>query len=247
MQASIAALRAAGGDVRVAFGGSSSSELAVVCHSLTDLEAQYQAVIQTYDLTHLDFDIEGKTLKDASATHRRNQALAALQKRDEQQGRWLNISYTLPVETTGLTVSSLNLLRDAIQNGVQIAAVNLMTMDYYSKNAPGDQMGQNAIAAAQSVVQQLQQIYPNRSADQLWSMLGLTPMIGVNDDTSEVFSLQDAQTVTTFAEQQHMPLLAFWSMGRDQPCAVNQTAPHGCSGVDQQPYDYTQAFATFGT
>ena len=246
MHASIDALRASGGDVRVAFGGSSNSELAVVCHTLSDLEAQYQTVIDTYDLTHLDFDIEGKTLTDASANGQRNHAIADLQKRAAKIGKWLNVSYTLPVEVTGLTWSGLNLLRDAVHSGVRIAAVNLMTMDYYSKHAPGDQMGQNAVGAANSVFHQLQQIYPTKSASQLWNMLGLTPMIGVNDDPGETFTLQDAQTVEAFAEQQHISMLAFWSMGRDQACSSDQSAPHGCSGIDQQPYDYTRTLAAFG-
>lgn len=247
MSASIEALRANGGDVRVAFGGSSNSELAVTCHALSALEAQYRAVIDAYNLSHLDFDIEGKTLKNAQASARRNQAIAALQTQYARMGQTLDISYTLPVEVTGLTGSGLSLLRDAVRRGVRIGAVNLMVMDYYSKHAPGDQMGQNAIAAAQSVVRQLQQIYPARSTERLWGMLGLTPMIGVNDDLQETFTMQDAQSLVSFAEQQQIPLLAFWSLGRDRPCTSDQTAPHGCSGVEQQPYGYTQTFAAFET
>jgi hypothetical protein len=246
MRASIDALRATGGDVRVAFGGSSNSELAVTCHSLSNLETQYQAVLDTYNLTHIDFDIEGKTLRNTRATERRNRAIAALQQRAAQAGKQLNVSYTLPVEVTGLSQGDLNLLRSAIQNGVQVSVVNLMTMDYYSKHAQGDQMGKNAIATAKSVLRQLQQLYPAQSSGQLWNMLGLTPMIGVNDDTNEIFTMQDAQTVVSFARQQKLPQLAFWSMGRDRACTSEQTAPHGCSGVDQQPYDYAQAFAAFG-
>src|SRR5258707_4796265 len=232
MHASIEALRARGGDVRVDFGGSANGELAAGCKALPELEAQYQAVIDVYNLTHLDFDIEGKPLSNARANARRNQAIAALQQRAAQAGKQLNISYTLPVETTGLTWSGLNLLRDAARNGVQIGAVNLMTMDYFSKHAPGARMGLNAIAAAISVFHQFQQIYPAQSAGQIWGMLGLTPMIGVNDNPAEVFTLQDAQTVIGFARHQQMPLLAFWSLERDRACASDQTAPHRCSGVD---------------
>lgn len=245
MRASIDALRVVGGDVRIAFGGSYNSELAVSCKTLSDLVAQYQSVIDTYDLTHLDFDIEGKTLKNTRATDLRNRAIALLQKQARQSGRQLNISYTLPVETTGLGTSSLNLLHNAIHNHVHVDVVNLMTMDYYSKNAPGTQMGRNAIAAATSVVRQLQQLYPAKSAVQLWSMLGLTPMIGVNDHTAEIFTLQDAQMVLAFAIRQRLPLLAFWSMGRDRTCTSDQIAPHGCSGIDQQAYDYAQTFTSF--
>lgn len=246
MRDSIAALRALGGDVRVSFGGSSGSELAVACTTLTDLEESYQSVIDTYNLTHLDFDIEGQTLKDTAASKRRNLVLAALQRRAAQAGWQLSISYTLPVEVTGLSQTSLDLLRDAIQDSVRITTINLMTMDYYSASAPGDQMGQNAIDAASSVFRQLQQLYPARSASQLWWMLGLTPMIGVNDDPDEVFTLQDAQQIVSFAEERQISLLSFWSLGRDRACSPDQSAPHGCSGIDQQPYDYARIFSMFG-
>jgi chitinase len=247
MRDQIAALRAIGGDVRVAFGGSSDSELAATCTSLTDLVGRYQSVIDAYHLTHLDFDVEGKTLKDTAASKRRNRAIAVLQRRATQAGRQFSISYTLPVKITGFIQSSLDLLRDAVQDGVQISTVNLMVMDYYSQNAPGDQMGQNAISAAFSVFRQFQQLYRGRSAEQLWGMLGLTAMIGVNDNPAEIFTLQDAQRVVSFAEQRQLSLLAFWSLGRDRACGPGQSPPHGCSGVEQQPYDYAQVFTTFAT
>ncbi len=245
MRSSIGALQAMGGDVRIAFGGSVGVELANVCTTVRSLQAQYQSVIDTYRVTHLDFDVEGKTLTNTSANERRNEAIAGLQARAKAAGRRLDISYTLPVEVTGLTYSGINLLRDAIQDGVNIAAVNIMTMDYYSKSAPGDQMGQNAIGAANSVYNQLRALYPSRTASQIWAMIGMTPMIGVNDDHAEVFTLQDAQTVLNFAEQQHMILLSFWDVEHDRQCSGNESAPHSCTGVRQQAYQYDQTFAAF--
>src|SRR5258707_801839 len=167
MHASIEALRARGGDVRVDFGGSANGELAAGCKALPELEAQYQAVIDVYNLTHLDFDIEGKPLSNARANARRNQAIAALQQRAAQAGKQLNISYTLPVETTGLTWSGLNLLRDAARNGVQIGAVNLMTMDYFSKHAPGARMGLNAISGRNRLFPPLPEVLPRERAGQV--------------------------------------------------------------------------------
>ena len=231
----------------MAFGGSSGTELANSCKTVSSLQAQYQAVIDAYNLTHLDFDIEGKTLANGRANKLRNKVIAALQKRAAETGNSLNVSYTLPVNVTGLTASGISLLRDAIQSGVTIDALNIMTMDYYSKHAPGNRMGQNAIQAANSVFHQLQSLYPAKSAAQIWGMLGITPMIGVNDDHHEVFTLRDAQTVLTFARQQQIGLLSFWSVQHDHRCARDEHAPHGCTGVRQQPHAYTQTFVPFAT
>jgi chitinase len=242
MRASINALRTIGGDVSVAFGG---ADLAGTCPTLESLQAQYRLVVEAYNLTHLDFDIEGRNLADARVNQLRNRAVASLQREFALAGRRLVISYTLPTNVTGLTPAGVNLLRDALQAGVHLAGINLMTMNYYSPRAPGDEMAQNAIRTVNSVVQQLHLLYPNRTAAQLWGMLGITPMIGVNNDLREIFTLQDARTLLSFAEQRHIARLAFWSIQRDDRCERGEVAPHHCSGVPQQPYQYARTFSAF--
>jgi hypothetical protein len=59
---------------------------------------------------------------------RRNKAIAALQAANPQ----LVVSYTLSVNVTGLPQPEINLLQNAMQNGVNIRVVNIMVMDYYS-------------------------------------------------------------------------------------------------------------------
>jgi chitinase len=242
MQASINGLRAMGGDVSVAFGG---ADLAGACPTLASLQAQYRLVVKTYNLTHLDFDIEGRNLADARVNQLRNRAVAGLQREFALAGWRLVISYTLPTTVTGLTPAGVSLLHDALQAGVHLAGINLMTMNYYSPRAPGDRMAQNAIRTANSVVQQLHLLYPNRTAVQLWGMLGITPMIGVNNDLREIFTLQDARTLLNFAEERRIARLAFWSIQRDDRCERGEVAPHHCSGVPQQPYQYARTFAGF--
>ena len=245
MQSRIAALQAAGGDVSPSFGGAAGVEIANSCTTVKSLEAQYQSVVTAYHLTHLDFDIEGKTLLNTHGNDLRNKAIAALQQQAAMHGQQLKISYTLAVNVTGLPQKGIDLLKNAIQNGVKVSVVNIMTMDYYNKNAPGNQMGQNAIKAAKSLFKQLQSLYPSKSASELWAMIGLTPMIGMNDDHKEIFTLQDARMVLNFAEQQNIALLSFWDVQRDHQCTNGKKPPNSCTGVKQQPYQYDQIFAAF--
>ncbi|MFF5860050.1 cysteine/serine endopeptidase inhibitor, partial [Streptomyces sp. NPDC012751] len=79
-KAAVQNLRSSGGDVIASFGGASGTELGQACDSATALQEQYGAAVDALDLTRLDFDIEGAALADTAANHRRNQALAALQK-----------------------------------------------------------------------------------------------------------------------------------------------------------------------
>src|SRR6201990_3645654 len=71
-------LRAAGGDVIVSFGGASGTEL-TSCSTVAAMQAQYKRVIDQFNLTRIDLDIEGSTLDNTAANDRRNQALANLQ------------------------------------------------------------------------------------------------------------------------------------------------------------------------
>jgi hypothetical protein len=240
-------LRALGGDVIVSFGGASGTELGLACNSVSALQTQYQSVINEYHLTHLDFDIEGGTESDQSSVDRRNKAIANLQAAAKKAGKPLTISYTLPVDTAGLTQDDINLLKDAVRNGVKVGIVNIMAMDYYDpQSAPPNQMGLNAIKATANTYLQLHSIYPAKSASQLTAMIGITPMIGENDDTKEIFTENDARQVLAFAVRYHVGELSFWSVTRDQPCTNSSTvAQPTCSGVTQQPFGYSHILTVY--
>lgn len=211
LDSDIQTLRGQGGDVLVSFGGEAGTELADSCASEAALQAQYQSIIDHYHVSHLDFDIEGVAVTETASIDLRNQTLAALQ----MANPGLQISYTLPVLPTGLVSSGLSLLQNAIARGVNVAVVNIMTMDYGSSFSSN--MGQDAVDAGNSLFSQLQSLYPQKSASQLWAMIGLTPMTGANDVAGETFTLADAQTVLSFAQQHQVGELAMWSVNRDEP------------------------------
>jgi hypothetical protein len=243
LDSDISYVRSQGGDVVISFGGEAGQELAQTCSTVSTLQAQYQAVVTKYGATHLDFDIEGGEERDATTYARRNSALAALQ----QANPGLTVSFTLPSATTGLDTSyptnSATLLQDAVAKGVNVSIVNLMTMDYGSAQS---QMGQDSISAANGLFAQLQQIYPSKTASQLWAMVGITPMIGQNDSPGEIFSLSNAQQVLAFAQQNKIGELAFWEVSRDNGnCAGSTSATDTCSGVSQSTYAFINALKAF--
>jgi hypothetical protein len=236
----IAKLRAMGGDVIPSFGGAGGVELARSCTTVRSLRAQYGKVIAKYDLTRVDFDIEGHTLDDTIATARRNRAIAALQAAALAEGGTLTVQFTLPVGLGGLPQSAVDLLTDAADRGVDVGLVNIMTMDY-GGGAPGDQMGQNAIDSTKATFAQLRDVFPGKSAAEVWAMIGITAMIGRNDVSTEVFTLDDASRVLRFAHRRDIGLLAFWNMQRDRQCpSPSPTARGDCSGVAQGRFAFTK-------
>jgi hypothetical protein len=230
----IDAVRAAGGDVKVSFGGASGIELAQACTSADALEAEYAAVVDAYGLTYVDFDIEGSAVAEPASIALRSQALALLQ----QSHPGLKISLTLPVLPEGLTSDGLNVVSSALDAGVDLDLVNLMAMDYYRSTDYGDA----AVQAATSVESQLKTLYPSSSDSQLWAKIGVTPMIGQNDD-GNVYDQADARQLVSFAQGKHLGMLSFWEEGRDANACTG--ALYQCTNISQSPYDFSKIFAAY--
>jgi hypothetical protein len=241
----IASLRSQGGDVIPSFGGAAGSELALACSTVSALQAQYQSVIDTYSLTRIDFDIEGTALSNTAANDRRAKAIVGLQATASAAGKKLSVQFTLPVLPSGLTSDGLNLLQNAIDNKVDISIVNLMAMDYGRSYDP-NRMGQYAVDAVNATISQLKPLYGAAKTDaQVRAMVGVTPMIGLNDVSPEVFTLDDASTLVSAAQLNGTAFLAFWSVTRDQQCPGRPVVSATCSGIVQSPWDFTKIFKAF--
>ncbi|MGE7434867.1 chitinase [Kitasatospora sp. NPDC001175] len=241
-QSAVNGLRAAGGDVITSFGGGFGTELARACDSVAALKVEYRRVVDSLNLTRIDFDIEGASLDDAEANERRNQALAELQREFAAAGRRLAVHYTLPVNPGGLSPNAIALLENARDRGVQVSVVNIMTMNY----GPDLDMGRIAITAAEGLHRQMAAIWPHKTPEELWGMQGNTPMIGVNDHTNEVFSLADATTLANFADDKGIQLIAYWSTGRDNACPADGVRVADCSGTPQGPHDFSRVLGRKG-
>jgi hypothetical protein len=231
----IDAVRARGGDVKISFGGASGIELAQACSTPQAVETEYQAVVDAYSLNYLDLDIEGAAVAEPASIARRSQALALLQAARPN----LKISLTLPVLPEGLTGDGLNVVRSARDAGVNLDLVNVMAMDY--QRSSGD-YGNFAVQAAQSTFTQLKGLYPSKTDAQVWRMLGVTPMLGKNDDGG-TYDQNDARQLVTFAQQNHLGMLAFWEMTRDRNACNG--ALYMCTNVPQSPYEFSKIFAGY--
>jgi len=240
------AIRAAGGDIQPSFGGENGTELAQSCTDVPSLTAQYQSVVDEYGLDRIDFDIEGAAVADHASIDRRSTAIAAVQAAQAAKGRDLKVTLTLPVLPTGLTADGMYVLQSAYSYGVKVTAVNGMAMDFGDSAAPdpAGKMGAYAIQAAQSLRAQIASVWTGLSTAQTWAMVGVTPMIGQNDQADEVFGLSDAQQLITFADQNHLGELAFWAVTRDQAC-TNSGGLSTCTEITQSPYQFSNLFAAF--
>jgi hypothetical protein len=236
----IAKLKKGGGSVRVSFGGASGKELASTCDSASALAAAYGKALDTAGATRADFDIEGAELTDSDSVALRSQAIALLQK---ERGD-LEVSFTLPVMPSGLDSSSLALLESANKYDVQVATVDLMTMNY-AESYTGD-MGDYALTSAKAAHAQLKKVFGLSDAG-AWQGMALTSMIGVNDIKQETFTLSDAAQVRAFAERKGIAWVSMWATFRDQQCEDGKPsrddAATNCSGVKQSSGAFGKALA----
>ena len=222
----------------VSFGGEAGTELAVSCTNLSQLTAAYQSVINTLHVTHIDFDIEGAEIAYPANNATRFQAINAL----EAANPGLVVSVTIPVLPSGPDANGQAFLAAAKAAGTRIDVINAMAMDYYgSYDTGGAAMGTDAVDAAQATLAYAKTLWPSMT----YANIGVTPMIGQNDDPAEVFTEADAQTLVSFATQNHLGRLAFWSVDRDQPCGGSASGLPACSEISQQPLDFTKIFLKY--
>jgi len=223
----IDAIRKRGGDVIVSFGGEAGKEIADVIDDPAVLEADYQEIVTRYQLTWLDFDIEGDNLDMGKAdSERRNTALADLQKKNPG----LMISYTLPVDPHGLSQESLDLLTDAHAKGLAVRAVNIMVM-YFGKEfiGKGKSEGELGIESANVAYRQIQGIDPAMK-------ISLCPCLGRNGSRAEVFTLADAKTLRSFADKTPwVSQLTYW-------CINDDARGKAAAG---RPYAFADLFKSF--
>ncbi|MEV6114614.1 carbohydrate binding domain-containing protein [Streptomyces sp. NPDC052109] len=230
----IARAKSEGASVIISSGGASGEPLAWTCSTQSSIDAGYQAIINDYGVTQLDFDVEGAAVADTAAAARQMQAMKDLKASNPN----LKFSMTLPVLTSGLTNDGVNILKAAKNAGIRIDVVNVMAMDYYA--GTGTEMGQGAVAAAKATLAQMQSV----DSGYTYANLGITPMIGKNDDGS-TFTLADAQTVESFAEQNGVGRLSFWSANRDQPCSGSANSLPTCSEISQNALAFTDTFVPY--
>lgn len=189
---------------------------------------------QTKNLAGIDFDIEGGY--NQTQLQQLMQATAAAQKQTHTQ-----VSLTLAtLAQPGATINQLGQWAvTAAKNAGLSFNVNLMVMDYgdsgCQKNPEGKcDMAKSAIFAAQ----EFSKMY-NIPLNQI----ELTPMIGENDQVTEVTSPQDAKEIAQFAKANKLAGLHYWSFDRDTPCSdTSSYASPSCVHQKVKPLDYDKAF-----
>jgi chitinase len=222
-QSDVNAFVSQGGRLKASFGGANGTYLESACPDANSLAKAIVDFVMATGIKDLDFDVEEPNAMNPTLDQMRAQAFKIVQ---NQVGA--KISLTLPAiprdkwnTPGGMTNTALDVVKAAVQAGVDISHVNLMTMDYGGYYSTGKAMGDLAISAVNDANDQLVATIPGLTKAAAYQKLGATPMIGQNDVSSENFGLADAQNLTNFAKQNKLGLISFWAINRDQPGSGN--------------------------
>jgi chitinase len=256
----LARLRQTGKDAVVSFGGALNDELATVCTNHDRLVDAYSSVVDRYEVSTIDLDLEGEGLADLAAHQRRAQALVEVQAAVRDDDGDLAIWLTLPAATGGLTAMGVAALDATLAAGVDVAGVNLMVMNFgEGRVMPSGTESAGSLATMSEAVEasltsassQVLGAWRRAGLDitpaESWARLGATPMIGRNDIVIDVFTQADAIALVELAETNGLGRVSYWSLNRDRECGPNNdpvvSASNHCSHEDQDPLAYAQIFS----
>ena len=245
-------LRTVGGDIRVSFGGAANSELAVTCDNTNRLLDAYRAVVNRYELSIIDLDIEGAALADDAANVRRAEAIKLLQEESAEAGKDLSVWLTLPVGPQGLTAEGERVVSGMLDAGVEVTGVNGMAMVFGLTTSASNPQSDTIVDSANALHAQVTRLFAaageQLSVRDAWTRVGITVMIGQNDVETERFTLADAEVVNQFARDNGVGLVSMWSLNRDNTCVaplptVTTVVQDNCSGVDQGGVSFAETLA----
>jgi hypothetical protein len=193
-------------------------------------------------LVGIDFDIEGgQTQSDIQSLV--NAAAGA-----QSQYPGLQFSFTLATLAAsdgsfgGVNSLGNEVVEAVLGSGLKNYVINLMTMDYGGPSSSVCVVVSGSCEMAQSAIKAVQNLEHTYAIPA--SKIAVTPMIGMNDTSSETFTPADVDTLTTYAAGNGLAGLHFWSLDRDTPCPSAQTwASPTCNSVSGSTVlEYTDRF-----
>ncbi|RQG99208.1 hypothetical protein [Natrarchaeobius oligotrophus] len=222
-----------GGEVVISYGGAIGNYLVSDYDDPDELADAFEFVVDEYGSPYIDIDDEGGSQAEIDL---RNEALSILQDRRSE----VKVSYTVRASTQG--VMDEHIIDSAIDHGVDIHWVNPMTMNYGWIPPDADAV----ISTAESTHDQLTEWFPDRDDDELYNMIGITPMIGEND-VGGAFYPEDAVEVLSYAQDNDIGLLSFWSVERDNGDCPDGSVDAECSGIEQDDFEFSHTFNEFNS
>jgi chitinase len=213
------------------------------CTSASGMDS-FIARYASSNLVGIDFDIEGGQ-SQSDIQNLVNSAVGA-------QSTYPNLQWSFTIATLGASdgsyggVNSLGneVVEAVLGSSLKNYVINLMTMDFGSASASVCVVVSGACEMAQSAIQAVKNL--EHTYGIAASKIAVTPMIGLNDNTAETFTIADVDTLTSYVKSNGLAGLHFWSLDRDTPCSDDYASPTCNSISSTTPLEYTKRFLSDG-
>lgn len=232
-QQTVDAVRGAGGDIVPSFGGASGNKLEQSCADAGALAGAYQKVIDAYGLKAIDIDIEGDAYNDPATQQKTIDAL----KQVKADNAGLVTYVTFPSDQSGPDDSMIGRAADS---GLEVEGWTIMPFDF---GGAGENMADLTEQATDGLKNAVKGAY-GYSDEEAYAHSGISSMNGITD-VDETVTTDDFTAITAYAQQHHLARLSFWSVNRDRPCPGAYPNDDTCSGVDQEPWEFSRIIAGF--
>ncbi|MQA09292.1 MAG: chitinase [Pseudonocardiaceae bacterium] len=224
-------IRAAGGDVMPSIGGWSGNKLGEACQDPQSLAGAYQKVIDAYDLSAIDIDIEATEFENEAVQDRVLEALKIV----KEANPGLRTVITFSTTASGPNYWGKRLLSRAAEIGSNVDVWTQMPFNF-----GGSDMAQDTIRATDALAEQVKSAFGYDDAE-AYAHVGISSMNG-KTDSGEIVEQAAFQKMADYAKQKGLGRFTFWSVNRDRPCSGD---PSSCGGIDQQPWEFTKIVAGF--
>lgn len=189
---------------QIAFGGYSGckdkNEASLSGGTVSEIIDKYLQPINQYTISSIDLDIEMDAELDVVSYKKRNRAISAIQKQKQN----LRVSYTIPSDDSG--IYCLEMLKDAMSQGVVINEIRLMLMDFGKK-----------IDLVNACVSGLQNAYKQLKDIGLGEVnIGFIPLLMRDDDKMNVYTLDiHKQILQQIKSMPYVKTLCYWELAID--------------------------------
>lgn len=232
----IKAIKDAGGEVHLSFGGWSGRKLGPRCKTPEAYAAAVQKVVDAYAPDALDFDIENDDeLRDAAVQDRILNALKIV-KADNPD---VALVVTTSTDKKGLDRWGVRLIERAAELAVPVDNYTIMPFNFGGST----DMYADTVAAADALKSVLTRVHGWDDAAAR-ARMGVSGMNGVSDD-GETTTPATWTRIRDWASFQGLGRLSFWSLNRDRACPGGGDPVMDCSGTPQKTWEFTRITAGF--
>jgi len=233
-QDEIAEFRSKGGDIGISIGGENGAlDVFAEFFEGDALVKKYQDLINVYKLKRIDFDIEGAAVRSEKSIKRRSKAL----KQIAIDNPGIEIGFTLPVNTTGLTADGLKLMQIHFDDNSPVHLLNGMSMEFNWYHTDGDDMSTTIIKSLKGQKAQMDAMGWGPELKH-----GTNPLIGKSNAPKEVIYQADVKRICEFINANDWAVsFGFWHILKDNgDCPGGIGANPVCSGIVQEPWEFSK-------